>query len=513
MDKPAKQARINNLRGKVPYVSQSALAALVTEAREGRLPDVAGRGHIREAAEAAASEATHYGPLLQTVQVIGCDGTQIDVEIQHPFAMLCAAARRAKFSRLLEATHAREPSSPHRPWGMCLYSDEVTPGNRLKPDPRQMVQSVYWSILNFGAAALSKEDFWLIATTLRSAVVRLIDAGMSQLIMTILLVFFSVNSHDMELGGALVQLASGTFIRIFVKLKLMLADESALHATWLNKGSSGTKLCICCKNIMDPDHVRIHHIPPNDYFQAYNMVHKYAGLDLFTSAEIHGIIDTFAATFGGLGPGARDAQEKTLGFTYSPYALLINRHLRRVVDPVKQNAFDPSHCVLSGCFPVEMNLLFNELRAQGIDYEDFHEYVQFWTWPNRIESRSVTGKDAMNDKRARSSKSAKSFKCSQSEALSLYQVIRHWLTTTIDTAALPELAAPLYSFLCLCVVIDMCFMSSRGLADAELVRTAVEEYLAAYAAAYGLAAMIPKHHMCLHLLYIIMLFWGGCRIA
>ena len=484
-------------------MSQAAFSAMCKEAHAGNLPGNASRADVRNAAEAVSMEATPFGPIIQTIQVIGTRGQIVEIEIQHPFAAIYAAARRKHYSALLVRTHAREPSSPAHPWGLCIYSDEVCPGNRLSADPSRLIQSIYYSFLNFGAAALSKEDFWMVACTLRSAIVRLIEAGMSQLIATILLVFFSHNSHNMRHGGLLVQLASGDHIRIFAALFLMLADESALHSTWLCKGAGGTKLCICCKNIMDPSHIVRHGFPPDGYFKAFNLVYKYGDLDLMTKADVFEIIDELRDTYVGPGDGAFALREQILGFSHNRLSLLANPHLREFLDPPCQNAFDPGHCILSGAFPKEMDLLMSELRKFHLDYEQLGEYVQLWTWPRRIEAKSVTGKEAFGDRRARSNRSAHSMKCSQTEALSLYAVIRVWLIEVVGPIA--ELAAPLYSFMCLCDLIDIIFLSARGLNTADELAAAVTEYLESYAAAYGPDAMIPKHHFLLHLFTVMLL--------
>ena len=42
--------------------------------------------------------------------------------------------------------------------------------------------------------------------------------------------------------------------RIHAKLGMLLGDETALHAIWQCKGSSGTKACCVCMNIVGSWH-------------------------------------------------------------------------------------------------------------------------------------------------------------------------------------------------------------------------------------------------------------------
>ena len=81
-----------------------------------------------------------------------------ELEVQHPFAMLCHARRHsATLSRLVARKHSAAPSSPARPWGICLYADEILPGNQLAHKSSRKMWGVYWSFLEF-AEALSDED-------------------------------------------------------------------------------------------------------------------------------------------------------------------------------------------------------------------------------------------------------------------------------------------------------------------------------------------------------------------
>ena len=174
------------------------------------------------------------------------------------------------------------------------------------------------------------------------------------------------------------------------------------------------------------------------------------------------------------------------------------------MDPSEHNCYDYAHTVLMGSFPVQADLMMHELRSSSIGYEHLHQYVQSWRWPRRLEGRSATGKDAMNAKRAESSKKAGTFKCSASEALSLCTVMAHWLRRVVEPTGRHNLAVQ--AFLLLVRVMEMLVASARGVVTPEALALAITRYLIAFSRAHDIDDMIPKFHYMLHFARILKKF-------
>ena len=158
MDPPgAKRARgagIVELKSKLPYISQSAIAALLKVAKNMELPDACTRGNVRDARHEYLSQPTPYGTIHQALALTD----RVSTEVQHPFAVLFHCAKPSpSFSSLLQRCLAKNPSDLDHKWRLILYSDEVSPGNQLAYVHARKTWSVYWSFLEFGAA-LSCED-------------------------------------------------------------------------------------------------------------------------------------------------------------------------------------------------------------------------------------------------------------------------------------------------------------------------------------------------------------------
>ena len=152
-DRPAKLARVLDLRTRLPYCSQTALAALLKAAGEEELPSTVDRQTVARARDDAINFITPYGPIHRTIDVSG-----FNVEIQDPFSTLYqACAISEDLSELVKRVHARKPSSIAAPWRLLLYWDEITPGNQLAYKSSKKFWAFYWSILEFGSAALADE--------------------------------------------------------------------------------------------------------------------------------------------------------------------------------------------------------------------------------------------------------------------------------------------------------------------------------------------------------------------
>ena len=123
MEPPRKHARLQELRAKLPYVSQSALAAVLKHLTLEDTETASNRDDLRNARDAYARIATPYESTHQSIEVEGCGK---NVEIQHPLAMLYhMSATSPCMARLIRKTAAAIPCTPEKPWRVLIYFDEV----------------------------------------------------------------------------------------------------------------------------------------------------------------------------------------------------------------------------------------------------------------------------------------------------------------------------------------------------------------------------------------------------
>ena len=158
MDRPAKVARLSSLRARLPYISQAALSAVLEEVNREAAPK-ASRKDIRAARDDAVKTQTAYGTLHQSLQVAAKEGPPETLEYQHPGAMLCYLVKHSpSLSALVSRTLLSKPCSPQQPWNVLVYTDEVLPGNQLAYKHARKLWAVYWSVAEWGPAALADEE-------------------------------------------------------------------------------------------------------------------------------------------------------------------------------------------------------------------------------------------------------------------------------------------------------------------------------------------------------------------
>ena len=73
--RPAKLQRLNTFRRGLPFVTQSALAAILDEIHQHGAPELHTRKRMKEATSAHLSQLDAYGSLLTVVDAVCKDGT------------------------------------------------------------------------------------------------------------------------------------------------------------------------------------------------------------------------------------------------------------------------------------------------------------------------------------------------------------------------------------------------------------------------------------------------------
>ena len=489
-------AQLRDLRHKIPFVSQSALAAVLSLPRD-EVPDSFNRKQIREVRDEAAFTKTPYGPLHQTIEIELDSGKQKIVEVQHPAAMLyhlCLTS--ACFSELILRTMHKYPCSIDKPWSLIIYSDEVSPGNQLLSVNPRKVWAFYWSILEFGLHVLSDEEAWLEAIILRTPIVKLIKGGVSAVFAAMLMLFFNPDGHDFSTAGIFLRLYSGETVRVWVKFLFKLGDEAALHLAWGCKGTGGLKCCIKCDNIFHRNNVRGIGTDPTGWAQLDSCIDK-PKIVPATKEGVFRIFDRLLEVKRE-SPSTLGATQTNLGWNLIEGGVMLVMCLRRILNPSVQSYYDSMHIAyVGGLFNVHVGLLMQVLHAHKITYATLFEYAQSWSWPSRL--RSVTGVQALGKDRAKGSWTAGVFKAAASEGRCLvpilekftHSVLMHMNDTVQQHAA---------CFLLLLEVLQLLECTARGAVAPETFEGALVPYLNSFKHLYGTKNLIDKHHMSLHLI-------------
>ena len=154
----------------VPGVTRSGLcrvARLLSRAdfdtwRQLRNHEVLGRQLVKD-----------FGHLLRTIPLHTADGARFDWPITHVQTLLLQTlARRDMFrTRFVEAL-ALHPNTKDAPWHLVFYTDEITPGNILRPDNKRKMVVIHVSFLELGQDFLQDEEAWLCIGVIRTSIAK-----------------------------------------------------------------------------------------------------------------------------------------------------------------------------------------------------------------------------------------------------------------------------------------------------------------------------------------------------
>ena len=198
---PHKLRRLEQLRRSTPYVSQSALAAIIEDIKKNGIPKEASRSQFTKATKFVLGGDYAYGPLKTNLKLLQHDGKTIQVPALNWKSYMAALfAESNTFHHLLTTTHDLHKPEFDRPLGLILYMDEITPGNVLSNRLTRKCWCVYASILEFPLQALGQELAWAPLLHIRSKLVDTLQGGISQVFGCLLQSIFLDNICDPRLG-------------------------------------------------------------------------------------------------------------------------------------------------------------------------------------------------------------------------------------------------------------------------------------------------------------------------
>ena len=505
--------------GRKSFISQSALAEVLTAIKNsGEIPLHTSKSTVKRRREDAISQVeTPYGPIIETLELDTVDGGQIRVPMCNPAAWMYHTSRTCpRMMRLLNQA-SQTVNNINRPWRIILYCDEISPGNQLKVHNRRKLQSVYFSVQEYGGFELTQEHAWSVLTCIRTDLVNKLQDGMSQFFRHCVKAFLKT-SGNMSTGIS-VQVHGEDRIMCFV-LSYILADEAALKQVVENKGASGKMLCLFCQTT-----VNARYRPANLGQLVLHTVTDASQLCLHSDNSVWQIIDYLnAESTRGTTKEHLSELEMKFGFNHCPAGLLLDVGLRQWVRPISMVAYDPMHVFLvSGVWHREMTLLLGRLADDGFKQSMLHDWTMAFIWPDIHGGASCSARLVFKKKK----ESDQEFKCTSSDALAVYPVVRSFLHHTVQTPT-DELHLAIKSYYSLCEILDSLKLTATGAIDAKDFQDKVESHLRNFVApclhvlfehgcimcrlnaasfvfllscqaCYGESHFLPKHHFALHL--------------
>lgn len=232
---------------------------------------------------------------------------------------------------------------------------------------------------------------------------------------------------------------------LFCDLSIVIGDEVALKESLDMKGASGTVLCPLCRNLVDwksnLDHHSTEFVPSNST--------TLAGVDLHSDETLLETVQFLASRSNDVSKTAFKKMEQALGFNHNRHGLLQSNIL--TLKPVSFLMYDWMHTyAVGGLWNVELGSLVAKLSAHGVTQERLNDELNRFTWPSFLAGRGVTGVNIFSKEDQDGD-----IKCSASECLSVYSVIRFILSEFRKNGELEALKQECDSYFRLCRVLDL----------------------------------------------------------
>ena len=281
-------------------------------------------------------------------------------------------------------------------------------------------------------------------------------------------------------------LLGGTPRPIFAHLRVLLADGDGHRVALQWNGATSLKPCFKHWNVVGRDNEgRLHHCPSTEYVDVTE--HDPTKFKMWGRGDFLEMVDALVAASDMANeksiPKVRlEEMQKFLGFKPTREGMLACPMLRRHVDLLSVLRYDWCHTFLSaGVLTTALwNLIDAAVKAKIATQNDLHVFLKEpWIFPKRRKGRGRPLSTLLSEHWAKANSEHEAVKCSASELLTLYGMVRYWAQSRLAQCARPRAAAaasapdatasapdplalPLQSFLLCCRCVDI-ILSAKGM--------------------------------------------------
>jgi len=161
----------------------------------------------------------------------------------------------------------------------------------------------------------------------------------------------------------------GGHFRMVLVFGCMVHDNKAIQSANNLKGLNGTKCCIKCKNAVNiQDQTKLE---GQTYFIHYSKILPHQ-MDRATKQDVWNMADILELQHGKVGQAEFERMEQLFGVKHCPNGLLLDKHLRRIYNPIDHNYEDWFHAWYASSATVQFVINFHILEIAAI--KDFEEH-------------------------------------------------------------------------------------------------------------------------------------------
>ena len=487
-------------------------------------------GHaVYDRAKALENTDTPYGCLVKTLEAPkepdpeaepepGAEPEVVLLKYVCPFALLWLTSQECpgflqfmlKFACMSMAAfrasqywdEAKPGAQP--PARIAIYEDEVTPGNNRRHDKGRKYLAIYWTFLDLPEWFRSSMNGWFTFSFITATKMENIRGRDSQLTRLVLKAFFAGGlSPDFATTGIVLSEKLATdgaeprafwFRGVFC---CFTTDADGHRKITQCRGTSGTKVCASCINVVD---AKAGAIPPGS-----DLVHHTCGdlskMKRLSPQELSQLMAYLRAQSCILGPTAFGKLQQEVGWNFSEYSLVCS-DMATIANIPDSVYWDWMHtlCSSGGVAQYEMNQYL--VRVKHVDnrllgtLEEFKKQVVL---PKALAKpmKRIVFADRIN------TKPHTHIKAFASEVLSMMVVLGLWVELTL----LPEGVLP-EETKCLLLLGRILFLLRTGdrvLSKLPLLQQLILQHHDLFVRLYPEEAK-PKVHLLLHVPTLIARF-------
>ena len=319
--------------------------------------------------------STPYGTVTQKTTIVGSKGSFEWYHINMFAFFYLLAVESAGFFELVKLCVSRANGGC---LGLSVYSDEVVPRNKLRPDMGGKYQAVYFQVLDFPAFIRSRLPLrWF---TFGYASARALDeagAGPEHLFKAVLHSFFG-QVWNLQTTGVRLRHGIET-VHMYCRYVCSPQDERAHKFCFGLKGSSGRNPCCSCENVMG----RVPFFEDDSGF-CHVLSPQYEKLRPRTSESAREVLDHLAWASTHKSKAELDELEMATGIAFDSTGLLYDAEIKQHIRFPECVYWDWMHnwCASGGVGQFHLNqLILVVLNALGMDISELDDFASKVTLP------------------------------------------------------------------------------------------------------------------------------------
>ena len=349
-------------------------------------------------------------------------------------------------------------------------------------------------------AATAVQELWFEVLFIRSKTMPFVKGRISGVFKALLLyMFFNSERHDFAKSGINIELQSGQRVHLFLHVRIVIADEAALHSLFGCKGASGLKCCLLCQNIFNYNEARGIVDADVASFAQHHVCSDASKFVLHTPGTISAVVRRLRAAQVEMSKAAFAELQTKLGWSFVDGGVMFHDRCRELVEPTRVAMYDWMHVFfVSGVFNVHVAKLMETLKPCKITYEMLHQYMSEWHFPVVLQGKIGAADGPFSARRAKSTWDAGTLKATAAECLCILPVLANFLHQLVTTAANATVREHAACFLVLASVFELIWKSSRHKIDADRLQSLSGKFMVEFRRLYGPEAMTIKFHEMMH---------------